>query len=560
MQSSLTFQTVERVLSDFIGNAIKSTYKIESDILDRLLVESSLLEIPSDKSYGDIAISVAMRLAKILHTSPVEVSEVIAKGVSASKIPVDMIEVVKPGFVNIKLGWEVLKNSLENTITNPEFGSWSILRKDDESPVFIQLEFVSANPTGPLNVVSARAASLGWALCNLLKKVGADVRKEYFVNDEGRQIRLLAESIITNRKASKGEEVEFPEGGYKGEYIDELARGLDDISFPKDDIKNVAKWAVDKLVELQKNVLSDFGVGFDMWFHQSSLKEDDYNKVIEKLKKRSACYEKDGAFWIKTSEYGDVQDWVLIKSDGEYTYHFADLAYHLNKWDRGFDRVINVLGPDHYAHISMMKAGMRALGLPDDWLEIIIAQQVNIIEGKERVKMGKRIGKYIIMDELIDEVNPDVCKFFFLDRGPSAHIDFDFELAKKTSMENPVYYIQYAHARIESVRREAEKIGKLLPDDAHIDVKIYSDEERELAREIFYYPSIIKTSALGRKPQLLTCYLKNLAGLFHKYYTKNRILGIDEPISYARQFLSYAITSVIKDGLTTLGISAPDRM
>jgi len=560
MQSSFTFQTVERVLSDTIKNAIKSKYKIESNILDKLLLESSLLEIPSEKMYGDIAISVAMRLAKILCVSPMEISGVIAKGLDDSNIPIDSVEIVKPGFVNIKFAWKVLKSSLENTIVNPEFGSWSILRKEDDSPMSIQLEFISANPTGQLNVVNARAASLGLALCNLLKKIGAEVKTEYFVNDEGRQIRLLAESIIASYRILQGEEAEYPEDGYRGDYIDKLARNLEEVSFQKDDVEKVTRWAVDRIVEMQKNVSSDFGVEFDNWFFQSSLKENDYEIVLEKLRERDACYEKDGALWIKTSDYGDVQDWVLITSDGRYTYHFADLAYHLNKWDRGFDRVINILGPDHYAHISMMKSGVKALGLPDDWLDIIIAQQVNIIEGKEKVKMGKRIGRYITMDELIKEVSSDVCKFFFLERSSSAHIDFDFELAKKASMENPVYYIQYAYARIESVRREAERIGQLMPNDVDIDVEVYSDEERELAREIFYYPSIIRTSALGKKVQLLTTYLQNIAGLFHKYYTKNRILGIKEQLSYSRQFLSYAVASVIKDGLGKLGISAPDRM
>jgi len=560
MQSSFTFQTVERVLSDTIKNAIKSKYKIESNILDKLLLESSLLEIPSEKMYGDIAISVAMRLAKILCVSPMEISGVIAKGLDDSNIPIDSVEIVKPGFVNIKFAWKVLKSSLENAIVNPEFGSWSILRKEDDSPMSIQLEFISANPTGQLNVVNARAASLGLALCNLLKKIGAEVKTEYFVNDEGRQIRLLAESIIASYRILQGEEAEYPEDGYRGDYIDKLARNLEEVSFQKDDVEKVTRWAVDRIVEMQKNVSSDFGVEFDNWFFQSSLKENDYEIVLEKLRERDACYEKDGALWIKTSDYGDVQDWVLITSDGRYTYHFADLAYHLNKWDRGFDRVINILGPDHYAHISMMKSGVKALGLPDDWLDIIIAQQVNIIEGKEKVKMGKRIGRYITMDELIKEVSSDVCKFFFLERSSSAHIDFDFELAKKASMENPVYYIQYAYARIESVRREAERIGQLMPNDVDIDVEVYSDEERELAREIFYYPSIIRTSALGKKVQLLTTYLQNIAGLFHKYYTKNRILGIKEQLSYSRQFLSYAVASVIKDGLGKLGISAPDRM
>ncbi|MGQ9705806.1 MAG: arginine--tRNA ligase [bacterium] len=560
MQSSFIFQTVERVLNDFISDVIKSKYKIDSEILKRFLSESPLVEIPADKSYGDIAITFAMRLAKVLCVSTMEVSELIAQRITTSDIPIDKIEIVEPGFVNIKLGWEVLKNSIENAISNPAFGSWTILRKEDGNPMSIQLEFVSANPTGPLNVVSARAASLGFALSNLIRKMGADVETEYFVNDEGRQIKLLAESIMTTYRLSKGESVEYPDDGYRGGYIQDIAGKLIDVSFQKDDLKQVARWAVDNIVKLQKDVLVDFGIKFDSWFYQSSLREEEYKSVIERLEKNRAYYEKDGALWIKTSDYDDVQDWVLVKSDGENTYHFADLAYHLNKRRRGFDKVINILGPDHYAHISMMKAGVKALGLPDDWLEIIIAQQVNIIEGKEKVKMGKRLGRYITMDELIKEVNPDVCKFFFLDRSPSAHVDFDFELAKKTSMENPVYYIQYAYARIESIKREALKIGQIIPNGIQIDVGVYSDEERELAREIFYYPMVMRASALGRKTQVLTSYLQNIAGLFHKYYTKNRILGIEKRLSYARQFLSYAVASVVKDGLITLGISAPERM
>lgn len=559
MQNLHTFKTVEQAINNAIIDHLKSRYEINDDDLNRIK-RYTLVEIPSEKEYGDIAITVAMRLAKHLKEPPLKIAESIVKAVEGCGITFESVDIAEPGFVNLRLGWNILLDTLYEAINNREYSCWDILKKNDGAPLSIQVEFVSANPTGPLNIVNARASALGLALTNLLGKMGADVEKEYFVNDRGRQIDLLAESILTAKKIEDGEDVRYPDEGYKGRYIEELASEMNKDLYRMGDIKGIGVWASEKIRKEQERVLRDFGVEFDRWYHQSYITDEEYNNVLNTLRDRNALYEADKAVWIKTSEYGDVQDWVLITSDGRYTYHLADLAYHINKYRRRYDRVINILGPDHHAHMAMMLAGVKALGIPEGWLEIIIAQQVNIVEKGKRLKMGKRLGRYITMEELMKEVNPDVCKFFFLDRAPSAHIDFDFEVAKKTSLENPVFYIQYAYARIESLRREATRAGILIPDNLQVNMGLYGEEEKEIAREVFYYPQVVKMSAMGRKTQLLTCYLHNLAGKFHRYYTRNRILGVDRDLSYARQLLSFSVASVIRDGLNVLGIRAPERM
>ncbi|RLC43187.1 MAG: arginine--tRNA ligase [Candidatus Coatesbacteria bacterium] len=559
MQNLHTFKTVEQAINNAIIDHLKSRYEINDDDLNRIK-RYTLVEIPSEKEYGDIAITVAMRLAKHLKEPPSKIAESIVKAVEGCGITFESVDIAEPGFVNLRLGWNILLDTLYEAINNREYSCWDILKKNDGAPLSIQVEFVSANPTGPLNIVNARASALGLALSNLLGKMGAEVEKEYFVNDRGRQIDLLAESILTAKKIEDGEDVRYPDEGYKGRYIEELASEMNKDLYRMRDIKGIGVWASEKIRKEQERVLRDFGVEFDRWYHQSYITDEEYNNVLNTLRDRNALYEADKAVWIKTSEYGDVQDWVLITSDGRYTYHLADLAYHINKYRRRYDRVINILGPDHHAHMAMMLAGVKALGIPEGWLEIIIAQQVNIVEKGKRLKMGKRLGRYITMEELMKEVSPDVCKFFFLDRAPSAHIDFDFEVAKKTSLENPVFYIQYAYARIESLRREATRAGILIPDNLQVNMGLYGEEEKEIAREVFYYPQVVKMSAMGRKTQLLTCYLHNLAGKFHRYYTRNRILGVDRDLSYARQLLSFSVASVIRDGLNVLGISAPERM
>ncbi|HEC80597.1 MAG TPA: arginine--tRNA ligase, partial [Firmicutes bacterium] len=542
MQNLHTFKTVEQAINNAIIDHLKSRYEINDDDLNRIK-RYTLVEIPSEKEYGDIAITVAMRLAKHLKEPPSKIAESIVKAVEGCGITFESVDIAEPGFVNLRLGWNILLDTLYEAINNREYSCWDILKKNDGAPLSIQVEFVSANPTGPLNIVNARASALGLALSNLLGKMGAEVEKEYFVNDRGRQIDLLAESILTAKKIEDGEDVRYPDEGYKGRYIEELASEMNKDLYRMGDIKGIGVWASEKIRKEQERVLRDFGVEFDRWYHQSYITDEEYNNVLNTLRDRNALYEADKAVWIKTSEYGDVQDWVLITSDGRYTYHLADLAYHINKYRRRYDRVINILGPDHHAHMAMMLAGVKALGIPEGWLEIIIAQQVNIVEKGKRLKMGKRLGRYITMEELMKEVSPDVCKFFFLDRAPSAHIDFDFEVAKKTSLENPVFYIQYAYARIESLRREATRAGILIPDNLQVNMGLYGEEEKEIAREVFYYPQVVKMSAMGRKTQLLTCYLHNLAGKFHRYYTRNRILGVDRDLSYARQLLSFSVAS-----------------
>jgi arginyl-tRNA synthetase len=462
-----------------------------------------------------------------------------------------ILDPLKPGYIHFKFRKEFWHDIIKEVSEKGDnYG------KDKLFSDRVQFEFVSANPTGPLNVVNARAAAVGDALARAFSALGYDVTREYYVNDQGRQIKLLGESVWAAQKRLVGEEALPPEDGYCGEYITELARQL-----LKESKTNVGKKAVEQMLAWQKRALAKYGVSFDSWYRQSELEEQGYlGKTRQALNDAGCIYEKDGAVWLQTTKFGDSADQVLVKSDGETTYYLADVAYHMRKHKKGYQLVIDILGPDHHGHKARMEAAMRALGYGSNWLEILIAQQVNIVRGGERVKMGKRVGEFITLEELVDEVGVDVAKYFFLERGLSSHMDFDFELAKKTSMENPVYYIQYAHARICSILHEGETLGLYPNHNTGIDYE-YNDEEIMAVKWLFIYPKELGVMCGSRQPQIICSYLHNLAGIFHKYYTKYRILQAEtEGAIQGRLNLVNAVRQVIANGLYLLGISAPEKM
>ncbi len=457
----------------------------------------------------------------------------------------------KQGYIHLnftqEFWWEVIK---EIGKRGKDYG------KDKLFSGKVQMEFVSANPTGPLNVVNARAAAVGDALYRAFSALGYEVTKEYYVNDEGRQVELLGQSVWAAKKTLSGEETPPPQDGYRGDYIFELAEQIEEREAPE------LGWiAMGEIVQQQKQALEKYGVTFDNWYHQSSLYDQGYiDKAVKALEDGGYIYEKDKARWFRSSEFGDDADRVIKKSDGSVTYYLADLAYHVYKHEQSFETVIDILGPDHHAHSARMQAGMQALGYGGEWLEILIAQQVNIVRAGERVKMGKRVGEFITLDELVEEVGVDVAKYFFLERGLSSHLDFDFELAKKTSMENPVYYIQYAHARVCSIIREA-KAQKLAPDYGAKIGYVFNDDEVALIKLLLIYPKELLLVVLGRQPQVLCAYLHSLAGMFHRYYTDYRVLQADTAEAVqGRLNLVDAIRQVIANGLEILGISAPESM
>ncbi|UCE27241.1 MAG: arginine--tRNA ligase, partial [Candidatus Coatesbacteria bacterium] len=501
----------------------------------------------------------AMVYAKDAGRNPRELAEAIVEKLDVPK-GVEGVEVAGPGFINFKLSdaffGEIVTEILDQGY---EYG-----KRDVGDGEYVQVEFVSANPTGPLNAVNARQAAYGDALTRALKFTGYQVETEYLVNDIGTQVDLFTESVQARMAEELGRDgPKLPDAGYKGEYVRELAKELlaEKGETLVDDKDAITEKAVAKIVEDQKNVLTAFKVEFDNWFHQSSMYPAFVEETLEVLEGNGAVYERGGAKWARTAAEDDDEDRVLVRADGRPTYFLADLAYHLDKRRRGYDKAIVVLGPDHHGHQKRMYAGMRLLGIPDGWLEIVLNQQVNMLSAGETMKMSKRAGALVEMTEVIDEIEVDAARFFFLMRSHTAHLDFDIELAKQETLENPVYYAQYCHARVASLAREAAKEGwdidKPAPDLSVLD----APEERLLMRKLWEFGGVVEAVARYREPHRLTTYLTELAGQFHGWYQKYRVLQAEtRPLGEARLTLARAAGQVVRNGLRLLGVEAPERM
>ncbi|MFQ5677160.1 MAG: arginine--tRNA ligase, partial [bacterium] len=424
-----------------------------------------------------------------------------------------------------------------------------------------------ANPTGPINIVSGRAAAVGDALVNLLNAVGYDAIREYYVNDAGRQIRLLGESVSARYMELLGKEETFPEEGYHGEYIRDLANEI--ISEYGEKFASVehhqrcaefSTLALEKLLSSQRKVLADFRVDFDLWFRESKLRlSNAHTEVFDALSEKGYVYEKEGAQWFKSSRFGDEKDRVLITREGEPTYFLVDIAYHVDKYKRGFEQLYDLWGPDHHGYINRVKAALVAMGYPKGSFEVNIIQQVNLLEGGEVIKMSKRAGKIIEMKELIDEVGVDVARFFFVARRSQSQLDFDMDLAKNTSEENPVYYVQYAHARICNIMRHAEEQGYTLPDRADLTV-LTTEEESTLIKKLSQFPDVVSQAAKFLEPHRIPNYLKELAADFHRFYHHHRVVTENKALTEARLILIQCARIVLANGFRLLGISAPERM
>jgi arginyl-tRNA synthetase len=521
------------------------------------------LEKPRVTEHGDIATPVALSLAKSLKENPMEIAEKIA---AAAVFPADVvasIEVAKPGYINLRLAPEVLMNNLlEIKAAKDKYGSAEIGmgRK-------CQVEYVSANPTGPLVIVSARAAAVGSVIVDLLRFVGYDVQGEYYVNDYGKQVDALGESLRFRvrerlRKVKPGEEI----GAYPGAYLKEIAERIppeDAKRWDDDEDKACGRFghfATSALLEMIREDLNSFGVHFDNFFLESSLHPEKVKEALEVIKKSGVVYEKDGAQFFETSKLGDEKDRVLLKSGGNPTYFLGDIAYHIDKFTRGYEWVIDILGPDHHGHIPRMKAAASVIGAGDSWLEILLVGWVRLLEGQKPISMSKRAGEFITMRELIDDVGSDVAKYFFLIRRSNSPLDFDLELARKQSDENPVYYVQYAHARISSVIRFARESGKHIA-RKDLDLSVLSaGEERALMLHLLYFPYVVEGAAETREPHRLTVYAKDLATLFHQFYHAHRIITDDDRLSAARMVLAESTGQVLKNLLRLMGVSAPQSM
>ncbi len=524
------------------------------------------IEIPSHVDFGDYSSNVAMVSTKLNKMKPREMAEKIAE-VLKKKRYYGSVDVAGPGFINFKLSNTVFQNELVNIVENPEtYG-----KVDHGNGTKILIEFISANPTGPLNVVSARAAAYGDTLYRVMKYTGYQPVREYYNNDAGNQVDILAESVELRYRELHNENIgEFPVEAYHGEYIKEIAAHLNAIEGTKllhvserDRLQKMKEFALQEIHEMQINSLERFGVEFDSWVSEKNLRAQGVvEEVLSFLAEANCTYEMDEAVWFASSKFGDEKDRVLMKSDGSITYIVPDVAYHLTKYQRGFDVMIDVLGPDHHGYVPRLKAAINALEYDESKLEVVFLQQVNLFLEGERVKMSKREGRIITMDDLIDEVGKDAARFFFINRRPSAHLNFDMELAKKQSSENPVYYCQYAHARICSIIKKAKKEKVTLKNfDPKSLRRLDKQDEILMIKKMLEFSNILISISETREPHRLADFVMELAGMFHKYYQKYTIVNAKSlELSQARLYLITAVRTVLFLGLDLMGISAPEKM
>jgi arginyl-tRNA synthetase len=527
--------TLKRRLEALLKEKILELYGLEIPVL---------FEFPREERFGDYATGVSFSIAKQLKKDPQSIAKALKDVIEEEIVSlVDRVDAIS-GFLNLKFRDSVLQNLLSD-VAKPEFDYG---RTDMGKGKRILLEYVSANPTGPLNVVNARAAAFGDTLARVMRETGFYVETEYYVNDAGGQIQALGGSIAWRQ----GRRDKPPEDGYLGEYLLPIAESLKDV--PEEELGIRASQLI---LKDQLNTLMRFRVKFDNVVKESWVRDSEY---IEKTKRllSSYIYENEGAVFFRSTYFGDEKDRVLIRSNGEPTYFFYDIAYHLYKVERGFDLLINIWGPDHMGHIGRMKAALEASGIGGDKLDVIIVQQVNLLKGGERVRMSKRLGEFFTLDELIDEVGVDAARYFFLLRTSSAHLDFDMDLAKKMGKENPVYYVQYVHARVMSLLNHAKEQGITTDnaDPSHLELQ----EERSILRKILYFPDILEEAATKYNVHLIPHYLLDLASLFHNYYQKVRIVGDDRGKSKARLLLAKGVGNVVRKGLNLMGVEAPERM
>ncbi len=512
-----------------------------------------------DKRYGDYATNLAFLLSRREKKNPREIASIIA---GYLEIPnMEKLEIAGPGFINITMKREywhgVLKHIAEK---GRDFGA------EAGSGKKIHLEFVSANPTGPLHVGHGRGAAVGDSLGRILKKAGFAVEREYYINDAGRQMRLLGESLWARMMELLGKEVEFPEDGYRGSYVIELAKEVlnehpEVAELEKEEaVSFLSEWGKNRIMEWIKEDLAAFEVEFDTFFSEKSLHESGkIEEVIERLRESGFTYEKEGALWFKSTEFGDEKDRVLVRASGEPTYFAADVAYHMEKFKKGFDLYINIWGADHHGYIKRVKAALQALGYDPEKLEILLIQMVSLLKDGKPISMSKRAGELITLRWLVEEVGKDAARFIFLTRKCDAHLEFDIEVAKRQTEENPVFYVQYAHARICSIFKNAEKFPEL--EDVPLSLELLKEEEEiDIIKKLSQFPDVIESCARNLEPHRLTYYLQELASLFHTYYNRFRVLVEDAKLAKARLTLCRATKAVIAEGLHLLGVSAPEVM
>ena len=582
------------LIKETLQKALKELYGLE-------LPEKTKVEKPKEEAHGDLSTNVAFLLAKELKKPPVKIAQELAQKLSEDE-RFKSVEAVK-GFINFRFSKDFLIKETKKVLTQGEECFKENLGKGTK----VQVEYVSANPTGPLHLGHGRGAVVGDTVSRLLKFFGYDVTREYYINDAGRQVYLLGVSILYRYLENCPERDEeffkkiqdtFGEDGYRGEYIKELAQKLRELVgdklckpakvniselrdeilekgkelplhytrkyTPKDAIDLASNFGLDLMMEEIRQDLKAMNIEFDVWYSERSLYDRGLvEELINLLKEKGYVYEKEGALWLKTSEFGDDKDRVVRRSDGTYTYFASDIAYHYEKFKRGFEKVIDVWGADHHGYIPRVKASLKMLGIPEDWLEVLLVQMVKLFRGGKEVKMSKRAGTFVTLRELIDEVGQDAVRFIFLTKRSDTPLDFDVDKAKEKSSDNPVFYVQYAHARVAGVLREfKQRYNKEVNPEELADYLEHLSEEAEekLMKKIIMFKDELIDITLKKEPHLLTYYLIDLASQFHNYYNHHRILGMEERVMFSRLALILAVQKVIKLGLNLMGVNAPERM
>ncbi|MEC1259232.1 arginine--tRNA ligase [Bacillus swezeyi] len=550
-------------MKDVLKQEIKEAV-IKAGLAEEKDIPEVVLEVPKDKSHGDYSTNMAMQLARIAKKAPRNIAEEIVSSFDKGKASIDKMDIAGPGFINFYMDNQYLTKLIPAVLEAGEaYGETSIGGGER-----VQVEFVSANPTGNLHLGHARGAAVGDSLCNVLEKAGYDVSREYYINDAGNQINNLALSVEARYFEALGKEKPMPEDGYRGEDIKEIGKKLaeefGDRFLHEDESERLSffreyglKYELGKL----RKDLENFRVPFDVWYSETSLYQNGkIDQALEALREKGHIYEEGGATWFRSTAFGDDKDRVLIKKDGSYTYLLPDIAYHKDKLDRGFQKLINVWGADHHGYIPRMKAAIEALGYNKETLEVEIIQLVHLYKNGEKMKMSKRTGKAVTMRDLIDEVGLDAVRYFFAMRSADTHMDFDLDLAVSTSNENPVYYAQYAHARICSMLRQGEEKGLSLDEDLAL-AKISSEKEYDLLKAIGAFPEAVADAAEKRIPHRITNYIFELASVLHSFYNAEKVLDpADEEKSRARLSLMKATQITLNNALKLIGVSAPEKM
>ncbi|WP_164667546.1 arginine--tRNA ligase [Virgibacillus doumboii] len=551
-------QTEDTLKQEIAAAVLKAELAAEDEL------PSIILEKPKDKEHGDFASNIAMQLARIAKKAPRQIADDIVANIDQSKAAIEKVEIAGPGFINFFLKNDMLGKLIPSILeAGTEYG-----RTDAGQGEKIQVEFVSVNPTGDLHLGHARGAAFGDVLCNVLDMAGYQTEREYYVNDAGSQIDNLALSIEARYKEALGMDSRMPEDGYRGSDIIEIGKTLaaeyGDKWVQTDNTESIAffkEYGLEFELDKLKKDLNDFGVYFDNWFSEQSLYEaNKVEETVQKLKDDGYVYEQDGAVWFRSTAFGDDKDRVIIKQDGNYTYLTPDIAYHKNKLERGYDQIVNVWGGDHHGYIARMRAAIQALGYPAEKFNVKVIQMVRLFENGELVKMSKRTGKIVALRDLLDEVGVDAVRYFFIMRSNDTPFDFDMDLARSESNDNPVYYVQYAHARICTMLKQAAEKG-IAVDENFDSGLLTAEKETDLLKKLGEFPQTVADAAEKQTPHKVTQYVYDLATLLHSFYNAEKVLNPDDPErTKARIALMKAVRITIANALGLLGVTAPEKM